>query len=362
MVVYILMLIISLVFSFFIKEKNNKCLNNFLIILSAFPFFFVTAFRYDVGTDYMFRYTRDFVKILAHQGVNDLEIGFKFLYNFCIFFTSNSQSIFIATSFIIITLIFKSIHDQSKNITLSILLFFVGAFFFQSLNLTREYISIALILFSYSYLLNGKYFKWIVVMIISILFHSSSIIYAMLSFVTYIFIKKCEHNEIVLNYKFIITLFISMFLFGPIIKESIMSYMSFTRFKVYIGSQFDYGDLQIIPFILNILLFLWMVYCARKSKKLNEEGKYYLYIQFFCIFIIGMGKYIYLVNRLSYYFTIFQIISVPYFLSILKEKIDYKKYILNVILIIVAFSSVLTWTHILHSTDEVLPYKTIINL
>ena len=357
MIVYLLMLMISIFFASFIKRK--KSINDKVaIVLSAIPFFIVSAIRYDVGTDYMFRYTRDYMHILANIKVDDLEIGFKFLYKICVF-TKSSQSIFIITSLITTYFIFKSIYRNSKNIKLSILLYFIGAYFFQSLNITREYMSISLCFFSYKYLIDEKYIKWTIFSILALSFHNISIVFIFLSLMVYIYNKFFGKSKWILNYKYAVLTIIFIFVFGPIIKNSIFSFISFTRFSVYIDSQYDYGDLQIISFIINSFVYIFILYAFNQKENLNNEDKFYICIQFLGVIFIAIGRYIYLSNRVSYYFTIFQILSIPYALSILKNKIKFKNYKLLKSLIIISYVLSISWTHIIHNNDEILPYKSI---
>ena len=83
-------------------------------------------------------------------------------------------------------------------------------------------------------------------------------------------------------------------------------------------------------------------------------------MQGFALIFIALGKTSVLSIRLVYFFSIFQLISIPYFLNKIKLNL-FKNYIIYTILIVSIFATSLTWTHILHPSDEVLPYKTIYN-
>ncbi len=160
MIIYMLMITISLMFSLILKKIHSKKLYIMFAILSAIPFVIVSGFRYDVGTDYLFRYVNDFFVLRNGENINNLEIGFLVLQKICILL-NNYQVIFIITSLITTTFIFYTIYRDSKNVQLSIVLYFIGAFFFQSLNMVRQYVSISIILFSYKFLINKNWLKWL---------------------------------------------------------------------------------------------------------------------------------------------------------------------------------------------------------
>ena len=176
MIIYVLSLLLTLILmSLAIKNKDNKNYK-ILIILSVIPFLFISAFRYDVGTDYFYRYAPNYITIANGGDIKNLEFTFKILIKVCSFFTDSYVSLFFVTSAIIIIPIFYIIYKKSKYPLLSIILFIIGGFFFDSLNLVRQYISIVIILCSHSYLLDKKYFKWILCILFATLFHKSALI------------------------------------------------------------------------------------------------------------------------------------------------------------------------------------------
>ena len=66
------------------KSRKNKII---LLILAVVPMFFISAIRYNVGTDYEKRYVADYYTLLEGKNVGNLEIGFKAIDYLCLFFT-----------------------------------------------------------------------------------------------------------------------------------------------------------------------------------------------------------------------------------------------------------------------------------
>jgi len=73
MIIYILMLLISLLFSFVAKKTENTKSRKILAVTSAIPFAIVSAIRYDVGTDYLYRYASNFNVLLKGRDISNLE-------------------------------------------------------------------------------------------------------------------------------------------------------------------------------------------------------------------------------------------------------------------------------------------------
>lgn len=361
MTIYIPMIIISLIFSFLTQKVKNRKLYIVLAIISALPFAIVSSIRYDVGTDYLYRYVNDYNVLLKGGDVKNLEIGFKILVQFCIIITKNYQILFVLTSCIITIFIFYSIYRDSKNVVLSVMLYFIGAFFFQSLNMTRQYMAISILLCSYRYFLDKKIIKWCIFVLVATLFHTTSLIFAVINIGSWMVMKKFK-KDIFLNEKIILILVAILFLGEPILRHLINILLILTRFGVYVGSKYDYGDLQVIPFCTNLLLYFGMIFIVkRKENEANNMDKFFVTMQAISLLFVTLGKTSFLAIRVVYYFSIFQIISVPYFLNYVKKIWGQKMYLVVMFIIVLILSISVTWTHVLHTSDEILPYKTIFN-
>ena len=170
------MLIISVVFCYLSEKVENKKAKIFLQILSALPFFIVSAIRYDVGTDYLTRYAGEHQKMLIGKPITNLEIGYRILLKICVLISESPNLLFAITSAIIICSIFFIIFKSSKNKALSIFIFFAGCFFFQSLNIMRQYIAVCMVIIFYQLLVDKKYKYMIIPMSIAVLMHTTSIV------------------------------------------------------------------------------------------------------------------------------------------------------------------------------------------
>lgn len=352
--IYIIMLIISLVFAFVSEKKQKKCIKITFEILSIIPFIIVSAIRFDVGTDYLYRYASDFETIRLGGNVHNIEILFKIIIKICIFLFNDYESLFIVTTLIIIPIIMHIIFKYSKKPTLSIFIFFSGCYFFHSLNAIRQYIAISLILLAYKNVLYNSYKRFILIAIIAFFIHYTSIVC-----IIALFLRK----RIIVNPVVLITLVSITLIFSNQISNFFDFCISKTYYNVYVNSSYNVGDLNNSAFILNFIVYI-IFYAVYKKYKVIDDKKiaFFINMQGIAILLIAMGAVMSLANRISFYFSILQIISIPYvmyYVEINKNNVLEKKLLMCIIIIL--YSTNLIYNNVINNVDEVLPYKTIFN-
>ena len=349
-ITYILMLAFSVTMLLIAEKfKENKWLKITAYVLSGLSFFIVSAIRYDVGTDYLFRYAPDYIKMGQGIDIGNLEIGYKIIAWICLLITKDYAIIFAVTSAIIIGLTFYTICKESPYPALSVLIYFCAGFYFHSLNLMRQYLAISVLLFSYKYLIDKKYIYFGISVIIAGSLHSIGIIFA-------IALLLCDREVFDLKRTIIVSLV--LFIFGKFVWHYIVDLIiNHTRFAVYIGSKFDKSKLRIEDIIFNAILYLIIYYLYKQTKDKGRTEKFFLNMQACSLFFMILASTMYLLFRFSFIFGIFNVISIPYFLK--KSDLESKKKIAVLTILIITLGSYITKINIIGNTDEVKPYKTI---
>lgn len=354
------------------KSRKNKII---LLILAVVPMFFISAIRYNVGTDYEKRYVADYYTLLEGKNVGNLEIGFKAIDYLCLFFTKEPYLIFVITSLIILAIIFEVIYKKSSNRILSIIIFFLGGYFFATLNIIRQYISVAFILLGYQFLMNENkkkaYIGFVICAILAFFMHSSSII-------CFIIILLTKKN--IMDARWVIPLSILILILNKNIMVILTPIIKNTRFNVYLTGKFTTGELSILQIVENLIIYLAMYFSyyfeKKQGKELDKQGITLLNIQGLALLLTVSGVIHTLFIRMAIYFVAFQIISIPYFFSILqfntitdkinkKFKKNLKTKTVEIIIyscIVLGFSVMFIYTNILNNDNEVLPYKTIFSI
>lgn len=373
MYIYIITFLLTIVLIWLAENKAKSTkLKTVLLILAIIPMFFISAIRYNVGTDYDKRYVYDYYRLSKGEYIDNLEIGFKTIDYICLLFTKEPYLLFAVTSLIILALIFEVVYKKSTNKILSIAIFFLGGYFFASLNIIRQYMAFALILLGYQFLMDENkkkaYIGFVICAILAFLMHSSSII----CFIILIMTKK----EI-MNAKWVIPLSILILILNKNIMVILTPIIKNTRFNVYLTGKYTAGELSLLQIAENLIMYLGMYFTFYFKKKqgneIDKQGITLLNIQGMALLLTVSGVIHALFIRMAIYFVAFQIISIPYFLSILqfnkitdiineKFKKNLKEKTLKVVVyscIVLGFSAMFIYTNILNNDNEVLPYKTV---
>lgn len=345
MIIYLIMLLISLFFAHLYTKHTKKI----YAFLSMLPFLLISGLRYGIGTDYFYRYAPDFNIIVNGGEVKNLELGFKLLYKLIGFFTNDYAVLFIITSMLVIIPIFYTIFKFSKKPVLSILLFFLTGYFFLSLNMVRQFVSMSILFSTYHFFVQKKYFYWILAIVLAFFIHQSSLI-----FIIIILFQK----HLLFKPVFLFIFSIIILLFSKHLHLLLIFLFSLTPFSHYMSTGYAEIDFNVTLLILNVFSYCFMYYfLMQKSKNLCLDRKDYLLmnIQGFSVFLILLGGLVSITTRLVYFFSLFQIISIVNF-STYRWKRNNK--ILLFILCLV-MSVGLIKTHVIANNDEVIPYHSI---
>lgn len=373
MLIYLLGFFISLLF-LWLSQKKAKTEKAKIIfrILAVLPLFLISALRYDVGTDYIKRYTNDYLAMAQGKQIPNLEIGFQFIDYLCLLVTKEPYLLFWITSLIILAIFFITMYKESKDVLLSATIFFLAGYFFGSLNLVRQYIAMGFLLIAYQFLLkeNKKqsYLGFAICIILALFMHSSSIVGAIL-----ILLGK----KVFVNVKWVLPVSILLLLVNENIMQVLGLVIGKTRFNVYLTGNMAKGEISILNILENTIIYVGMYaifYLKQKNKEeLKKEAILLLNIQGMALLTTVAGACHMLFSRIALYFVVFQILSIPYYISIMplktiKEQIAYrfKKEIkeqtikqITIVVLIIGFFSMFTYTNILNNDNGVLPYKTI---
>lgn len=187
MFVYLSAFIFTLFFAYLYSKVHNKRIKKFMFLLVIFPFWFISAFRYDVGTDYFNTYVKYYEHTKLGWKPYRTEPLFQLLNNVLVRLNCNVVWLFIITSFIFLFFVFLIIFKYSKNYIVSIIVFFVSSIFFNSLNNVRQYLALSIALYG---VLNNNKIKKIIFIIVASMIHLSACLLIII-----VFIKQFKLNK-----------------------------------------------------------------------------------------------------------------------------------------------------------------------
>lgn len=345
--IYVIIMAIAVALTYNVKftDKKKEKISKVFLFLSFLITYFFSAVRYDIGTDYSYIYVPYFYGI-GNDTMQFPEIGFNVINKIIYILTGDYKVLFAITSLIFIGLIYKGIKDNSINITISVLMIFIGQSYFYSMNMIRQAIAIAFIFYGFKYIKEKKLVKYIIICAIAFTMHNTAILMIPVYFL----------SELNLSRKMKIGIIILCFFTKEIVGQIFQSLLINTKYYMYYDSMYNTGTITTTLLLTNIVIFALNLYYDSKEDK---EYKILSNINFIGVCLIIMGAQIPLLDRLIRYFTIFQILLIPKLFE--KEKNAKVRIIIEFLLLGLLFAG-MYYQIIMLGGEEVYPYKWIFNI
>lgn len=300
----------------FIKNMISKTL---IFLISFTPILILTSLRGEVGKDYLsyksifeMQATKSYQEILFSQHFLEpiYAIENKFVasifyndYNYLLFL-----NLFLLFLFIYLSLLFFK-NEFNLSIGLSILIF-LCAFFPLALNIQRQMIAVAIVLFSYTYLYKNKLIPFVIYSLIAVGFHYSSIIGLLMGIVVMYLYP--------LNKKLLIVLILSVPFFFSIIMNVLYKIPIFANylFKYDIAnSNISLNNVFEVLFIFLPIILNWRL-LLNKFPKIERL----LMVCFFSVPLIFLASYQPVLRRAIFYVTILIIVVHPAVVAVQEDK------------------------------------------
>lgn len=303
--------------------------NRKLFILAILLLIFHDGFRWGIGTDW--EAYLSYFKQNDWDNV-DMDIGYIWLNKFISAFTDNYTVFLVIHAVIVYSLISRTIYKYSVYPLLSLFLFY--ALMITYLGMNRQYISFAIAIFSFQFLIENKKVIFIVLILFASLFHTS-----VLLFLFAIFFNR----EIKLKYilwLFFLALIISI---SGIINKLPLNI--FYLFSENIGGKMSfYGtsyelETNIMFTILSLLKrSIWLIIASFWYDKLKNYDKNFSII--FNLYFVSTVIYILfnntilqiIVARGMMFYNITEIFMIPYIISLINN-LELKKLVMILVFI-----------------------------
>lgn len=296
---------------------NRKLLTGILI----FPMFFLVAFRANyVGPDtysYSFLYERiarydSWIDALADSR---MENGFVLLEYFCSSVGLSYQFFQVLISGFIYYSFYRFIHKYSQLVAVSCFLVYANSFMFGTMNVVRMWIAVAVLLYAIESLLNDRFKRFLIIVMVASCFHVSALCF----FIVYP-LKNVKWSMKKVSIIFAGAISVTIFAY-PIFK---MLFSFIGRYENYL-SRFEESNLLAtrLELLVEIFFFVFIMIVYKQYISRNCSSRrminllYTLHIILVCISIVGLSNNI--MGRVSYYFSTYSLISIPFGISMIKR-------------------------------------------
>lgn len=309
-----------------------------VIILSALPLYLLSAYRYNVGSDYQ-SYKSIFDILSTGHAIEDMDIGFVFLCKVIMFFGGDFYTMLHVTSLIFIGFTFYYIFYESPYPFFSVYLLFAMQYYFASFNGIRQMCGAAILLFSLKYVKDKKFIPFIICILAAASFHGTCLV-----FIPVYWFDKFKIRPFII---FIISIIVLVF--GDSIAGIINRIMINTKYSYYAEVGGD-GNTRIIWTLVQVAIVIFASYYYRK------ETKYSLFynLQIMTMWLSFLNADVSWIVRMQWTFGIPGIICIPYIIS--KSNIKSNK-IIYLLVISILFSIDIYLTAV-RGKHDVLPYLT----
>lgn len=338
MLFYTLLLgIISLggIISYTSKIKNKEI---FFLVFSFIILFFVSGLRNNyVGADTA-TYISTFNIIKNIPLSQSFELYFEsgyILYNYVIgLFFDNAQFLIIISSFIIIIAITTFIYKNSANVYMSLYLFITLMFYYDSMNIMRQFLAVSVILYGFEFVKSRKFIKYLVCVIIATFLHTTAIISILIYF---LYSWQFSYKRIFLLF---ICSLVGYSLLNPILIIVFELLPRYASYETRLGSNnFASYIAAFMYFVIVLFGLIILRYDYSKSKKyqigdllkqndnllINDNTNSYIYSPLTYIMVITtvlnfLAIEFNILGRADIYFSIFVIIYLPNVINKIKNK------------------------------------------
>lgn len=244
----------------------------------------------------------------------DYEIGYFLLVKMCAFLRMNKTAFLFVVAVITYVPVFKFIKKKSTMPFLSVFSYFALGTFSYSLGLFRQMIAISIIISGIKYIEEQKLGKYILVVILAMLFHTTAII--MLPFY---WIKSLDFKKLLV---WVIWFEGVGLVFGKTLIKLIV--YIFPKYSNYIDSIYGAsgGGLFNLVF-LNAVMFIGLIFTRYNPQRAKKNTLFLSAIAIAICFQV-LGYHLEIFGRIVSYYSIYLIIIIPEMLnSLLKGRSRY---------------------------------------
>lgn len=262
--------------------------------------------HYDVGVD-TDSYRKVFFRIVdGTMTASDrkwISLGFLFLNRIVgFFFGKNYVILNCIIGSLSIYFLLKSIWDNSDNPSLSLYLFIAMCLYYQMMNQARQMLALTIIMYSYKYLKERNFLKYVFFIGIASLLHTSAII--MLPFY---FIANFKVNNKILFLYLIVTI-VTIFCFDYIIL--IISKTNYGLIYSKTGF-FQARDSSKLNLIIRVMMLFGVLIFKNKLLKKDPESKFLYNLVIWCTLFQIITLKVYILGRITSYFFVFYVFLIP---------------------------------------------------
>lgn len=311
MEIYFIYLFIIIISGIFINKYNADSKSRLILnIIYSVSLFAISGLRKEtVGKD-LWNYLAIFYryKSLSWSELTQLyEPGLFFLNKVIGMFTVNKQIYIALTSMFVLVGPIKLINKYSKNPAMSFFLYVTMTFFAFTMSGIRYAIGMSILLFTYDYIVEQKPIKFIIAVLIAVLFHKSLIIYLVAYPISHI---KLTSKNMALYFMSFVIIFV--------VKRPLLRY--------FVTKFFDKYEYSLVTSLsVNYLFFMCIVFFVGYLFYKNVVRENYNSITLYNMILLAIITQLFALEsnnivRVAQLFYMYVILFIPEVISAIKDR------------------------------------------
>lgn len=318
-VYYILFaLILGLAYPLCVRKPKKAKKIIYLCIVFGYMFF-LSACRYGIGNDYfnyrrIFYYLSDGIQSAGDMLKAGMEPGYIFLMKAVLLFSQEYTVFNIVTAVIILVPMAVIIYKYSSSVWISSLMYVCITFFYNSINFTRQSISVAIIFCGYRFFKEKKHLPAILIILAAGMFHYTSLVLLPIYLLS-VFIKPSAKSLAVLSFFGMIVVIFSRQIINIVLTYILPIYAQYQD-TVYITRGLSKSYLVIPAIFLVLTLAAYFMGWRKSCEEASVMTNFMFYSFFIWIFVVKH----FIIERFSMPVYVFALLTIP-------SVLDYFKYI-----------------------------------
>lgn len=311
MIIYLFSFGISCLFIFLAQknfDKNRKILGVLASIIAILIPTILAGLR-DISVGYdiklyglnQFQLAVNSTSFSNFLNVCDTDFGYALINYIVSRFTDNINIFLFTINFIIVVLIYLSAYHNRNKVPMWMYMFvFYMMIYNITLNILRQSIAVAIIIYSLKYAEEKKLIKFIVGVIIAMLFHSTAIIALPIYFIFMV-----EGSKRINIYRLIILGILVIFIlnFFNIIEGAVNIGLISAKFLSYVDVYSENAtDFGYIDGVTRIIFLLICLFTYKEKIKYNERNKTYIFLLIIDFILMQLTSISGSAQRLAYYY------------------------------------------------------------
>ena len=280
-----------------------------LMVLSLVPYFLTMGLRYAIGTDYFAVYWPAFGMVASGKESVVNEIGYRILVRLILLVTQDSLWLFLTCALLIVGSTGAALWKFSDIPWISILLFAADRPFFMSMNVMRQYMALAVVIWAFPYLRSKCFWKYALVVLAASTLHTSMLMFLPLYLLVYIPLTPLFGGAAIAV----------LFLLREPLAGIVYRIVSMTRFVKYYDQMADMPPLYREKFwyLLVIAAVASVLYRRCRSK----PGFQFLYnLELLALFISFNRSVVIQADRISWNLEFFHLLLIPALIASCEKK------------------------------------------